>query len=449
MKKKLILAMLLTLLISGCQYLPTSFSSRLKWTDDELYSSVMYEVNVRQFTPEGTFNAFSEHLPRLQDLGVNILWFMPIHPISLEKRKGSLGSYYAVKDYYDVNPEFGSKQDFKNLVNKAHDLGFKVIIDWVANHTGWDNQWIVDNPEWYTQDFGKIIHPEGTDWTDVADLNFNDNDLRKEMTNAMKYWVREFDIDGFRADVAGQVPTSFWESARREIEKVKPVFMLAENEGNMRLLDFAFDTNYQFRFYGVLKDVANNKRRPSEITVALNNMKLNYKGGIFPFVYTTNHDENSWDDALPNIFKDATKAMNVLIFTIPAMPLIYNGQEINSDRSLRFFEKDLIVWDNFESNEYHLFYKQLIQLKRNNQALWHDSMNNLVSISVINDVLIYSLAKDNNKVSVIINLSNQNQVVKPILVGSFKDYFANLDLTLNSQDELVLAAKDYRVFIHL
>ena len=449
MKKKLILAMLLTLLISGCQYLPTSFSSRSKWTDDELYSSVMYEVNVRQFTPEGTFNAFSEHLPRLQDLGVNILWFMPIHPISLEKRKGSLGSYYAVKDYYDVNPEFGSKQDFKNLVNKAHDLGFKVIIDWVANHTGWDNQWIVDNPEWYTQDFGKIIHPEGTDWTDVADLNFNNNDLRKEMTNAMKYWVREFDIDGFRADVAGQVPTSFWESARREIEKIKPVFMLAESEGNMRLLDFAFDTNYQFRFYGVLKDVANNKRRPSEIMVALNNMKLNYKGGIFPFVYTTNHDENSWDDALPNIFKDATKAMNVLIFTIPAMPLIYNGQEINSDRSLRFFEKDLIVWDIPESNEYHLFYKQLIQLKRNNPALWHDSMNNLVSINVINDVLIYSLAKDDNKVSVMINLSNQSQIVKPNLVGSFKDYFANHDLTLNSQDELVLAAKDYKIFINV
>jgi glycosidase len=449
MKKKLILAMLLTLLISGCQYLPTSFSSRSKWTDDELYSSVMYEVNVRQFTPEGTFNAFSEHLPRLQDLGVNILWFMPIHPISLEKRKGSLGSYYAVKDYYDVNPEFGSKQDFKNLVNKAHDLGFKVIIDWVANHTGWDNQWIVDNPEWYTQDFGKIIHPEGTDWTDVADLNFNNNDLRKEMTNAMKYWVREFDIDGFRADVAGQVPTSFWESARREIEKIKPVFMLAESEGNMRLLDFAFDTNYQFRFYGVLKDVANNKRRPSEIMVALNNMKLNYKGGIFPFVYTTNHDENSWDDALPNIFKDATKAMNVLIFTIPAMPLIYNGQEINSDRSLRFFEKDLIVWDIPESNEYHLFYKQLIQLKRNNPALWHDSMNNLVSINVINDVLIYSLAKDDNKVSVMINLSNQSQIVKPNLVGSFKDYFANHDLTLNSQGELVLAAKDYKIFINV
>jgi len=449
MKKKLILAMLLTLLISGCQYLPTSFSSRSKWTDDELYSSVMYEVNVRQFTSEGTFNAFSEHLPRLQDLGVNILWFMPIHPISLEKRKGSLGSYYAVKDYYDVNPEFGSKQDFKNLVNKAHDMGFKVIIDWVANHTGWDNQWIVDNPEWYTQDFGKIIHPEGTDWTDVADLNFNNNDLRKEMTNAMKYWVREFDIDGFRADVAGQVPTSFWESARREIEKVKPVFMLAESEGNMRLLDFAFDTNYQFRFYGVLKDVTNNKRRPSEIMVALNNMKSNYKGGIFPFVYTTNHDENSWDDALPNIFKDATKAMNVLIFTIPAMPLIYNGQEINSDRSLRFFEKDLIDWGNPESNEYYLFYKQLIQLKRNNPALWHDSMNNLVSISVINDVLIYSLEKDNNKVSVMINLSNQSKVVKPNLVGSFKDYFANLDLTLNSQDDLFLEAKDYRVFIHL
>jgi glycosidase len=449
MKKKLILSVLLTFLLAGCQYLPSSLSSRSMWTDDELYSSVMYEVNVRQFTPEGTFNAFSEHLPRLADLGVNILWFMPIHPISLEKRKGSLGSYYAVKDYYDVNPEFGSKQDFKNLVNKAHDMGFKVIIDWVANHTGWDNQWIVDNPEWYTQDFGEIIHPEGTDWTDVADLNFNNNDLRKEMTNAMKYWVREFDIDGFRADVAGQVPTSFWESARREIEKIKSVFMLAESEGNMRLLDFAFDTNYQFRFYGVLKDVANNKRRPSEIMVALNNMKLNYKGGIFPFVYTTNHDENSWDDALPNIFKDATKAMNVLIFTIPAMPLIYNGQEINSDRSLRFFEKDLIDWGNPENNEYHIFYKQLIQLKRNNPALWHDSMNNLVSISVVNDVLIYSLAKDNNKISVIINLSNQSQVVKPYLVGSFKDYFANLDLTLNSQDELVLAAKDYRVFIHL
>jgi glycosidase len=178
-------------------------------------------------------------------------------------------------------------------------------------------------------------------------------------------------------------------------------------------------------------------------------MKANYKGGIFPFVYTTNHDENSWDDALPNIFKDATKAMSVLTFTIPAMPLIYNGQEINSARSLRFFEKDLIEWGNPENNEYHLFYKKLISLKRNNSALWHDSMNNLVSITTSNDVLIYSLAKDNNKVTVIINLSTQSQSVKPSLVGSFKDYFATSNITLDIQDEIVLGPNEYKVFINV
>lgn len=448
MKKKLILSFILTLLLSSCQYLPSNLSNRSMWNDEQLYGSTMYEVNVRQFTEEGTFNAFSEHLPRLKTLGVDILWFMPIHPISLEKRKGTLGSYYAIKDYYDVNPEFGTKQDFRNLVNKAHDMGFKVILDWVANHTGWDNQWIVDHPEWYTQDFGEIIHPEGTDWTDVADLNFNNNDLRKEMTNAMKYWVREFDIDGFRADVAGSVPTSFWEQARREIERIKPVLMLAENEGNMRLLDSAFDTNYQFRFYGVLKDVANGRRRPSEIMVSLNNMKSNYRDGTFPFVYTTNHDENSWDDALPVLFKDATKAMNVLIFTIPAMPLIYNGQEVNSSKSLLFFEKDLIDWGNAETNEYHIFYQQLTSLKKNNPALWHDSMSNLKTIRVENDVLIYTLIKGENNVTVVLNLNKETKNLNPNLNGTYLDYFLNSEINLTNLDQIVLQPWDYKVFIN-
>jgi glycosidase len=219
-----------------------------EWSHD----AVIYEVNVRQYTPEGTFDAFSKHLPRLQELGVKVLWFMPIHPISVKNRKGSLGSYYAVQDYKKVNPEFGTFDDFKKLVEQAHDMGFKVILDWVANHTGWDGTWISNHPEWYNRDsLGQIIPPVA-DWSDVADLNYNMSEMRAAMIDALKFWVAEANIDGYRCDVAGMVPVDFWEEARAELDKIKPVFMLAEDESESELLVNAFNANYGWELHHIM-----------------------------------------------------------------------------------------------------------------------------------------------------------------------------------------------------
>ena len=443
--KNLIIMLVMSLLLASCNVLT---GSRSRWDEQTLYSGVMYEVNVRQYTKEGTFDAFATHLPRLKTLGVDILWFMPIHPISVKNRKGTLGSYYSIADYYDVNPEFGTKQDFKDLVNQAHDLGFKVILDWVANHSGWDNEWIETNPEWYTQVGGQIVHPEGTDWTDVADFNFNNQALRKEMINAMKYWVREFDIDGYRADVAGSVPTSFWEEAVKEIEKIKPVLMLAEDDSNPRLLDYAFDSNYQFRFYSIMKDVANKRRTSTDVLVGINNIRNKYKNGIFPFIYTTNHDENSWDNPLPTVFKDATEAMNVLIFTMPGMPLIYSGQEINSNQKLAFFEKDEIIWGDAINNPYHKFYEKLTRLKKSNSALWHLDNNNFEELKLENNILYFVRSNPENEVVVLINLSDASNSIK---VGvdntNYLDYFANTAMAGTSNLEITLPAWGYQVLI--
>jgi len=205
--------------------------------------ATIYEVNIRQYTKEGTFNAFSKHLPRLRELGVDILWFMPIQPIGNKKRKGTLGSYYSIKDYRDINPEFGTMEDFRNLVNKAHGMGFKIILDWVANHSAWDNAWMVLKPDWYTKDeLGNMVSPY--DWTDVADLNYDMHYLRKAMTEAMLFWVQELDIDGFRCDVAGLVPVDFWEDTSEKLNKLKEVWMLAEDGSQYWLLNKAFNANY-------------------------------------------------------------------------------------------------------------------------------------------------------------------------------------------------------------
>jgi glycosidase len=336
---------------------------------DYLAKAVIYEVNVRQFTKEGTFNAFSDHLPRLKELGVDILWFMPIHPISEEKRKGTLGSYYAVADYKKVNPEFGTEEDFKKLVKKAHSMGFMVILDWVANHTGWDNPWIYSNPEWYTKGpDGEITYPPGTDWTDVADLYYSNWDMRNAMVDAMKHWVTEYDIDGFRADVAGEVPTDFWEMAREELEKEKKLFMLAEDGSNFLLLNSAFDANYGWNLLGLMNSLARGSSDAGSFRRNLKSQLIEYRPGGFPMNFITNHDENSWNGTEYERMGENVKSMSVLYFTVPGMPLIYNGQEIGLDRRLEFFEKDEIDWVESEMTP---FYQRLIELKKKHPALWN------------------------------------------------------------------------------
>ncbi|MCK5822638.1 MAG: alpha-amylase, partial [Bacteroidales bacterium] len=251
--KKLFLVLIAVAIVS-CVNNNKKKSSSVKHPDWTKNKNI-YEVNIRQYTDEGDFKSFEKHLPRLKQMGVDILWIMPVQPIGEKNKKGSLGSYYSIKDYLAVNPEFGTMDDFKHIVDKAHELKMYVILDWVANHTSWDNNLITEHPEWYTHDsLGNIVSPV-EDWTDVADLNYYNNELRTYMINALEFWVKQTDIDGFRCDVAGMVPTDFWNDAREKLDKIKPVFMLAEWE-SPELQKHAFDMTYSWALNGLMNDIA-------------------------------------------------------------------------------------------------------------------------------------------------------------------------------------------------
>ncbi|HNX43472.1 MAG TPA: alpha-amylase family glycosyl hydrolase [Bacteroidales bacterium] len=403
-------------------------------------NAVIYEVNIRQYTPEGTFKAFEAHLPRLKELGADILWFMPIHPIGVKNRKmpegmkESLGSYYSVRDYKGVNPEFGTEEDFKNLVAKAHEMGFKVIIDWVANHTAWDNQWVTGHPEWYEKDStGKILSPFG--WADVAKLDYRNKDMRKEMIASMKYWIERCDIDGFRCDVAGEVPVDFWEQARAELEKTKPLFMLAENEDKPQLLMKAFDANYGWRMHQLMHDIAKGKDSVHSIVKQVLKVDSVIPKNTFQINFITNHDENSWNGTAQEKFGPGENAFALLTYTLPGMPLIYSGQEAGLNKRLAFFVKDTINW---EGNDLSPFYEKLNALKHGNEALWNAPYGGrfeLVKNTVPGKVLSFIRKKGKNKVLVIVNLSNKYATVNlkgDKADGDYTDVFSGAAFTLNS-----------------
>ena len=342
----------------------TAKSSRApKWTED----AVLYEVNVRQYTKSGTFDEFSEHLQELRDMGINTLWFMPIHPISKTRRSGVLGSYYSVSDYRDVNPEFGDREDFRELVDKAHDMGFHVMLDWVANHTGWDNAWIKEHPEWYTQKDGNIISPEGMGWPDVADLNYDNNEMRQEMIACMKYWVEEFDIDGFRCDYAPGVPTDFWDEARSALNEVKDVYMIEEDLGGIAgsNLLYAFDTNYNAKLYEALVEVAGDRKKADKIKLYLPSGDNN----TFGMNYLDNHDVNAYDRTIAQAFDQMSlPAMYSVIFTLPGIPMVYSADEIGYDHAIAFMQKDTIDWSS-GTGDYRGLIRDLSQLRRDHSAL--------------------------------------------------------------------------------
>ena len=347
-------------------------------------NAVIYEVNLRQYTPEGTLKAFATHLPRLKELGADILWFMPVHPISKDGRKGTLGSYYAVADYKAFNPEFGTLDEFKALVRKAHDMGFKVIIDWVPNHTGRDNRWLTEHPDWYARDTdGNLVSPY--DWTDVYKLDYSNPEMRRGMIDALAFWLREADIDGFRCDVAGEVPTDFWDEARPQLEAVKPgIFMLAE-ASKPELQKNAFDMGYNWPMKDLFNAIAatagqNTYLRPDstaveypakraiDIDTLLAKQAIEYPAGTYMMNMITNHDLNSWEGTEFQRLGNLTGAMAVLTYTLPGMPLIYTGQETGLDRALEFFEKDVPpTWA--PRNDYFEFYQKLNHLKHTHPAL--------------------------------------------------------------------------------
>ncbi len=391
-----------------------------------LEKAVIYEVNIRQYTPEGTFEAFETHLPRLKNLGVDILWFMPIHPISEKKRNGTLGSYYAVQDYKKVNPEFGTMNDFKRLVDKAHEMGFKVILDLVANHTGWDHKWIEEKPHWYQCDSnGEIIHPQEFHWPDVAQLNFEDNDMRSEMINVMKYWVAEVNVDGYRADYANGVPVDFWETARKELDKIKPVFMLAEDDKMYELLEKAFNCNYGWQLTHILKDIANGKKSAQDIKNYLADVEEIYPEGTYPMHFITNHDMNSGNTTF-ELYGESEKTMAVLTFTLPGIPLIYSGEEAGLNKRLEFFVKDTIDWSDLSMQS---FYTKLIHMKKENQALWNGNSGGTVIFleSGNEQILAFEREKGANKLLVIMNLSAADAsttLTTSSSDGSYQCYFS-------------------------
>ena len=411
-------------------------------------NAVIYEVNIRQYTPEGTFAAFEKHLPRLKEMGIGILWLMPVNPIGVQNRKGSLGSYYSIKDYLGVNPEFGTLNDLKRLVNKAHELGMKVIIDWVADHSSWDNSLVTEHPEWYQHDStGKIKSPV-PDWTDVAGLDYKQPGICDYMTNALIYWVKNADVDGFRCDVAAMLPVGFWNDAIPKVQNVKHVFMLAEAEAP-EMHDTAFDMTYSWDLYHLLNDIAKGKATADKIDSLWVKEASLYPADAYRMHFTSNHDENSWNGTEYERLGNATLTMAALTFTVPGMPLIYCGQEAALKKRLRFFDKDTINWDNYKVEK---FYSTLIDLKKNNKALWNgDIGGKLIKVHTDIDKEVYAFIREkfDQKVLCIFNLTPDFVTARlqgTDFSGHYKDIFrmSNVDLkdgtpvNLNAWEYLIL-----------
>jgi len=411
-------------------------------------SANIYEVNLRQHTMEGTIKAFQADLPRLKAMGVDILWLMPIFPIGKENRKGSMGSYYAVADYTKVNPEFGTLADIKSLVDEAHHLGMFVILDWVANHSAWDHPWAKNHPQWYKHDStGAFVSP--FDWTDVIAFDYENPELRDSMISALKFWVKEADVDGFRCDVAGLVPVDFWNETRFQLEQLKPVFMLAENEDVPALMKRAFDMNYSWNFHHIMNQIAQGKKPASEVWKYVKSMDTLHPDA-YHMLFITNHDENSWNGTVGERMGDAGDAMAVLTYTFPGMPLIYSGQEAGLDKRLRFFEKDTIDWRNIKKEA---FYTTLNHLKHNNKALWNGKEGGeIIALTDRKDTTMLAFLREtkDNKVVVVMNLSDlpQKFSLEPDSTsGMFSNAFTGETIDLSENQLFDLTPWGYLVFV--
>lgn len=388
------------------------FSQVKKKAPEWSQNSTMYELNVRQFSKEGTFKAIIPELPRLKKMGVDIIWLMPIHPIGVKNRKGTLGSYYAVKDYKAVNPEFGDEKSFKELVDATHAAGMKLIIDWVANHSSPDNVWVEQgHKDWYTLDSAGNLQPTlGTDWWDVADLNYENKEMRKAMIEAMEFWVKKYDIDGYRCDVAGWVPVDFWEDVRQALDKIKPVFMLAEDEGP-HLHNAAFDVTYAWELHHVMNKIAKGTMNADSVIAYFDREKKRFPNHAYRLNFTSNHDENSWNGTEFERLEGGVEAFAVFAALSYGMPLIYNGQESSFNRRLKFFEKDQIDWGSYNKAG---FYQKLFELKKKKSVLWNGQNGRFpIFMKTQNPkVLAFERSSETEQIIVIMNLSDKVQKAK-------------------------------------
>ena len=435
---------------------PTWESLETYQTPDWFRDATIYEVNIRQYTKAGTFKAFQAHLPRLKALGVKVLWLMPIHPIGIQNRLGTLGSYYSVRDYSTVNPEFGTATDFKNLVDAAHKQGFKVILDWVANHTAWDNPWVSQHPDWYTRDSnGDIISPAGTGWSDVADLDYSSPGLRAAMSDAMAMWVRKYDIDGFRCDVAGMVPTDFWEQAVTKLRKIKPVLMLAEDQSNTDLLADAFLVNYNWSLLKEFRNIGfgwvDNSKIPDLLTIQAE--PWTYPSGSMPMNFLTNNDENSWNGTEYEELGLAVPSLTVMMFTLPGVPMIYTGQEIALRKRLKFFDKDEVVWPKKPTSvSIGQLITKLAARKKANPALFNGDAGGAlrwIANGGSTRAFAYARVAGTNRAIVVTNPSDTSERVTlslGTLAGSYKRLSDGKSVKLGSKQVLDLPAFGWQVY---
>ena len=364
--------------------------------------AVVYEMNVRQLTPEGTFAAAAEQLPRLKDLGVDIVWLMPIHPIGVLERKGTLGSYYAPRDYRDVNPEYGTLEDFDAFLAKAHDLGLKVILDWVANHTSPDSRWAEEHPDWFRHDAdGNFVVLY--DWTDIAPLDLSNEDMRAEMRDNFRFWLSR-GVDGFRCDVAGEMPFEYWESMISPMRNEYPgIYWLAEGEHPEHHTISGFDASYSWEMHHMLNDIAQGKKTIEDLCAYIAKNDSEYPADAMRLAFTSNHDENSWSGTEFERMGEAWKAMTVLCWTLPkTQPLIYTGQEFGYDHRFQFFEKDPMP--QFEENDITGFYRHLSEIKHSNPALYTGGADKFKIISTDNNTLVFKRSLGRNKVKVSVQL---------------------------------------------
>ena len=433
-------------------------------------NSVIYEVNIRQYSPEGTFNAFTKDIPQLKELGVKIIWVMPIFPISQTKRKATggddskfasempaaeqhkyLGSYYAVSDFKKVNPEFGTIEDFRNLVKTAHENGIYVILDWVPNHTGWDHVWIKNHPEYYTQNAkGEIIDPINPEtgkswgWTDVADLNYDNQNLRKAMTADMMYWIKNEDIDGFRCDVAGNVPLDFWQQAIPQLRKQKNIFMLAEAWEPALLKNNLFDMAYAWDGHHTLNKIAQGKEPVKQFDAYIEKINKNYEANDILMNFVDNHDENSWNGTIKSRLGEAEAAMTALSYLMPGMPLVYSGNEYGLEHSLKFFEKDSIP--KTKGKQWELRAK-LGKIKNEIDAL-HGGKNkaNYKRLNASNEnVLAFERMKNGKKVIYLANLSAKPVSVSLPVSGQYKDLMNEKMMDLKTSQVLSMLPWQYYI----
>ena len=413
-------------------------------------NATIYQLNTRQFSEEGTFKAAQTQLPRIKELGVDIIWLMPINPIGKKNRKGTLGSPYSVKDYYGVNPEFGTFQDLKNFVNEAHKLGMYVILDWVANHTAWDNELVEKHPEWYAKDYKGDFRPTPWwDWSDIIDLDYNKSGVRKYMTEALKYWVKEVDIDGYRCDVAGFVPLDFWNNVRKELDAIKPIFMLGEWESR-DLHAKAFDMTYAWDWNEKLHNICMGKADVNQLYIYYSWNERFFPKNSIRMTFVSNHDKNSWEGTMYEQFGEGLEAAIALSVVGDGMPLIYNGQEAGNTKRLEFFEKDPIHWKEHEIGN---LYKKLFALLKSNTALWHAKWGaTMIKIPNNHETEVLSFVRQNekDKVFAVFNFSkNQKEITfkESLFEGDYTDFNSSEKVNLNQNTKLTLAPWSYKVFV--